>query len=231
MLVNTVLFTSLFLAVAQAKPTAPKHALAQRQDSLPVCDDTSNSYAGPYTDDQGTYAASDRVTHPYKFPLVRKCWYDYFVVETSVEHTPWQKASGNVYCTGTDTCTATKLVGNQVCQERSTAVSASVGFELEGFSLGASITVTDSESRCVVAQDLTACAWKDQACHTVWTQQQVLKQKGYRRQRCNWGKGDETQCMDNWEQTTPSNFIDYGCGSQCTDTNDCGKTDGTPCSK
>ncbi|CEI65590.1 hypothetical protein FVEN_g8848 [Fusarium venenatum] len=231
MLVQSLLVSSFLLASVQAGPTTPAQGLAKRQSSLPVCDDTSRTYEGPYTDGEGTYVTSDRTTHPYKFPKVRKCWYDYYVLETSVEHTPWQKASGDIYCTGTQTCTATKLVGKEVCQERSESVSVNVGAELEGISLGLSFEVTDSESKCVQGQDLTACAWDDGACHTVWTQQQVLKQKGYRRQRCNWGNGDETQCMDNWEQTTPSDFVDYGCGSKCTDTNTCGNTDGTPCSK
>ncbi|VTO87732.1 unnamed protein product [Fusarium graminearum] len=191
MLLQSLIASSFLLASVQAGPTVPAQALAKR-DGLPVCDDTSRTYEGPYTDGEGTYVTSDRTTHPYKFP---------------------------------------KLVGKEVCQERSESVSVNVGAEIEGISLGLSFSVTESESKCVQGQDLTACTWDDGACHTVWTQQQVLKQKGYRRQRCNWGNGDETQCMDNWEQTTPSDFVDYGCGSKCTDTNTCGNTDGTPCSK
>ncbi|KAF5601982.1 uncharacterized protein FSUBG_7964 [Fusarium subglutinans] len=128
----------------------PSPKLAQR-DGLPVCDDTSKTYPGPYTDGEGTYVTSDRTTHPYKFPKVRKCWYDYFVLETSKEYTPWQKASGNIYCTGTQVCTATKLVGNEVCQERSESVSVSVGAEIEGFSLGLDFTTTDTKFKCIQA--------------------------------------------------------------------------------
>ncbi|KAF4499121.1 hypothetical protein FAGAP_4714 [Fusarium agapanthi] len=184
MLFKSLLSSSLLLAVTYAGPAAPSQGLAKR-DGFSVCDDTSRTYEGPYTDGEGTYVTSDRTTHPYKFPKVRKCWYDYFVLETSKEYTPWQKASGNIYCTGTQVCTATKLFGNEVCQERSDSVSVSVGAEIEGFSLGINFTTTDTESKCVQAQDLTACTWDDGACHTVWTQQEVMRQKGYRRQRCN----------------------------------------------
>ncbi|KAH7143321.1 hypothetical protein DER46DRAFT_673546 [Fusarium sp. MPI-SDFR-AT-0072] len=230
MLAESLLLSSLFVAAAQAGPAGAGQGLAKR-DGLPVCDNTSQTYGGPYSDGSGIYVTSDRISHPYKFPLVRKCWYDYFVVEASVEYTPWQKASGDIYCTGTQTCSATKLTGNSICQERSYSISTSVGSEIEGFTLGITFQSTTSKSKCVTASDNTACTWNDQGCHTIWTQQQVLRQKGYRRQRCNWGNGDETQCMDDWEQTTPSDHVSYGCGSQCTDTNDCGNTDGQPCSK
>ncbi|GKU07924.1 unnamed protein product [Fusarium langsethiae] len=142
---------------------------------------------------------------------------------------PYADNSGNIYCTNSERCVTTKLSGKSVCQERSESVSVSVGVAIEGVSLGADFTVTNSESRCVTADDSTACSWNDGQCHTIWTQQQILRQKGYRRQRCNWGNGDETQCMGDWEQTTPSDTINYGCGSKCTDTNSCGHTDGTPC--
>ncbi|KAH6962758.1 hypothetical protein DER45DRAFT_551820 [Fusarium avenaceum] len=230
LLLFTIIISCLFPTVTWAVPAV--HALALRQDKpLPNCDDTSKNYEGSYKDDSGTYVTSDQVSHPYRFPLVRKCWWDYYVVETSVEPTPWKKSSGNVYCTGTERCVATKLTGAQVCKTKSESLSVNVGFEIEKFKLGAEISLTQSESRCVTADDSTACQWNDQGCHTVWTQQQILRQKGYRRKRCDWGKGDETQCMGNWEQTTPSDNISYGCGSKCTDTNDCGRTDGKACPK
>ncbi|EKJ68369.1 hypothetical protein FPSE_11377 [Fusarium pseudograminearum CS3096] len=224
------LLLPIFLGVVVAGPAVPVQALAVRQDNkLPNCDDKSQTYNGRYADNSGTYVTSDKITHPYKFPLIRKCWWDYYVVEAAPELTPWQKATGNIYCTNSERCVATKMSGKSVCQERSESVSASVGVAIEGFSLGVDFTVTKSESRCVTADDSTACSWNDGQCHTIWTQQQILRQKGYRRQRCDWGKGDETQCMGDWEQTTPSDLINYGCGSKCTDTNDCGHTDGTPC--
>ncbi|KAH7139765.1 hypothetical protein B0J13DRAFT_638734 [Dactylonectria estremocensis] len=220
---KSLLASGAFLGAVQASP-----ALKAR-DGVPNCDDWSQTYGGKYSDDSGTYVTSDGVSHPYKFPKVRKCWYDYFIVDAAVVDLEWQKASGNIFCTGTSTCVATKLSSAQVCQSRSTAVSANVGFEIEGFSMGLSVTLTTEESRCETASDTTACTWTDGQCHTVWTQQQVLRQNGYRRQRCNWGNGDETQCMADWTQDTPTTFINYGCGSACSDSNTCGNTDGSSC--
>ncbi|KAH7198340.1 uncharacterized protein B0J16DRAFT_392044 [Fusarium flagelliforme] len=207
--IKPLLISSLFLGIASATPALPVHELAVRADQLPSCDDKSKPYNGRYKDGQGNY--------------------DYYIVEANKEVLPWQKASGNRYCTGTTTCSITQLTGKSVCKERSESISASVGVDIEGFKMGVEFTVTSSESRCVQATDTTQCVWSDQQCHTIWTQQHILRQKGYRRQRCDWGNGDETQCMGNWEQTTPSDDVNYGCGSKCTDTNACGHTDGTPC--
>ncbi|RTE75577.1 hypothetical protein BHE90_009962 [Fusarium euwallaceae] len=227
---KSLLSYALLSGLVQASPLDVEPAVARRQDGgIPNCNDKSQTYGGSYTDGSGTYVTSDGVTHPYKFPKVRKCWWDYFVVDATEELLPWEKSSGNIYCTGTATCTVQKLNGNEHCQERSESVSAEVGLAIEGFSLGLSVSVTKSESRCVSAQDTSACQWSDGGCHTVWTQGQIIRQKGYRRQRCNWGNGDETQCMADWEQKTPTDYMDYGCGSKCEDTNDCGNTDGKPC--
>lgn len=204
-------------------------ALLGAAHAVANCDDESQEYGGRYTDDSGTYATSDGVSHPYKFPLIRKCWWDYFVVDASVEYLPWQKATGDIYCTDTSACVATKLAGTQNCQSRSESISAEVGLKLEEFSMGLSVTVTTEESRCESATDTTACTWNDAQCHTIWTQQQVLRQNGYRRHRCNWGNGDETECMADWTQDTPTTYINYGCGSACTDSNACGNTDGSTC--
>ena len=222
-------YCALLSSITEAGPTTSRYAIARR-DGVPDCDNDSQTYSGPYTDGQGTYVTSDGVTHPYKFPKVRKCWWDYFIVEASAELLPWQKGSGDIYCTGTERCVVQQLTGSQVCQEHSTSISAEVGLKIEDITLGVSVEVTDSESKCVVAQDATQCSWNDAQCHTVWTQQQVLKQTGYRRHRCNWGNGDETECMADWQQTTPTDMINYGCDSQCSDTNTCGNTDGQPCS-
>ncbi|KAF4471381.1 hypothetical protein FALBO_1702 [Fusarium albosuccineum] len=220
---------TLLSALVQASP-APEPSLSRRQDGgVTSCDDEPQTYGGGYTDGQGTYVASDGVTHPYKFPLVRKCWWDYFIVEASEEVLPWEKSSGDVYCTDTERCVAEEVNSNQHCQERSESISADVGASIEGFTFGLGVTATSSESRCVTAQGSTACQWNDRECHTVWTQQQIIRQKGYRRHRCNWGNGDETECMADWEQITPTDHINYGCGSKCEDTNVCGNTDGTPC--
>ncbi|KAK7424140.1 hypothetical protein QQZ08_008746 [Neonectria magnoliae] len=83
----------------------------------------------------------------------------------------WQKATGDIYCTGTANCVATQLPGSQMCQTRSESISANVGFEIKGFSMGLSVTVTNKASRCQTASDTTACTWNDAQCHTIWTQQ------------------------------------------------------------
>jgi hypothetical protein len=49
-------------------------------DSLPVwamylCGGSGGAqYTGSNIEESGTYVDSDRVTHPYKFPKIRKCW-------------------------------------------------------------------------------------------------------------------------------------------------------------
>lgn len=221
----------LLLGSAYGSPAALRapSALTARQNSIPSCDDETKSYAGVYTDGQGTYVESDGVTHPYKFPLVRKCWWDYFVVSEKPENMAWEKSSGEIYCTGTNVCTATSVEGTQTCESSSVSFSAEVSAALEGFGVSAGYTLSQEEQHCSQATDSTACSWTDQACHVVWTQQEVLHQYGYRRHRCDWGDGDETECMGDWERTTPTTKINYGCGSKCTDTNECGNNDGSPC--
>ncbi|KAM0405277.1 hypothetical protein ACHAQC_000354 [Fusarium culmorum] len=129
-----LLLSFIFLGAVLAGPAVPIQALALRQDNkFPNCDDKSQTYNGRYADNSGTYATSDKITHPYNFPLIRKCWWDYFVVEAAPELTPWQKATSNIYCTNSERCVATKMSEKSVCQERSESVSASVGVAIEGF--------------------------------------------------------------------------------------------------
>ena len=142
----------------------------------------------------------------------------------------WEKSSGDTHCSGTSICSVAKLTGSQYCQSRSETISADVGLDIEGFSLGLSVTEGFEQQQCNQASDTTACTWDDQQCHTVWTQQPMVRSVGYMRKRCNWGKGDETQCMTDWTVDTPVSAVNYGCGSKCTDTNHCGNTDGSPCS-
>ncbi|OJD16326.1 hypothetical protein AJ78_03495 [Emergomyces pasteurianus Ep9510] len=219
-----------------AIPTSSSHSVLAKR-GVKECDSDSD-YAGPYQDGQGVYIESDQISHPYKFPRVRKCWHDYFAVEASVWKKPWIKSSGNIYCTGTQLCSAAQLNGTQVCQTRSQTVSASMGLKIDaavskgvvpGLSFGVEFSSTIENSECYSASSTTTCTWNDKGCHTVWTQQQMVLTKGYERKRCNWGNGDETECMRSWEQNTPTTYTDYGCGSKCEDTNYCQNTDGKPC--
>lgn len=147
--------------------------------------------------------------------------YDYYVTNSSLYDTEWKKASGDVFCSGTSTCTVTKLSGTQTCQTRTDQVSIGIGLhspEIPNWprvQLGVEYTISLSKENCFTASDQTACAWTDQACHTVFTSQQMLKQLGYRRQRCNWGNGDETECMADTEIDTPTQRRSEQCGAQC----------------
>ena len=57
---------------------------------------TSPSYTGRYQDGQGTYVTRDNETHPYVFPIKRKCWWDYYTIEGEVFFTPWVEANGDL---------------------------------------------------------------------------------------------------------------------------------------
>lgn len=230
MLAKFLSIAVLFAGIARTAPAPDSNEpILSTRDGIANCDDDSTIYTGAYTDGSGTYVTSDGVTHPYKFPAVRKCWWDYFIVSADLDLDPWKKASGNKYCTGTQSCTVQNLDGSQTCQSRSTSISFEVGGDIEGFHLGVSTEVTTEDSKCFTATEVSACVWDDGDCHAVWTQQEMLVQKGYRRHRCNWGKGDETECMADWTVRTPTKMVNYGCGSKCSDTNECGHTDGTPC--
>ncbi|PGH17947.1 hypothetical protein AJ79_00846 [Helicocarpus griseus UAMH5409] len=111
-------------------------------------------------DGQGVYVESDKVSRPYKFPRVRKCWHDYFAVEASKWKRPWVKSSGNIYCTDTQWCGAAYLNGTQVCQSRTETVSASMGLKIDatvakglvpGVCAGVEFSFSIEESECYSA--------------------------------------------------------------------------------
>ncbi|KAF8847255.1 hypothetical protein BDZ45DRAFT_537428, partial [Acephala macrosclerotiorum] len=179
-------------------------------------------YAGSYTDGSGTYISSDSVTHPYKFPRIRKCWYDYYVVNASLYNGAWRKSTGDILCSGTFTCTVSSLNGTEYCQTRTNEVSIEIGLESPGISaedggptFGIDYTTALSTTGCYSASDTKACQWSDGGCHNVWTQQQILKQLGYTRQVCDWGNGAETECMLDIEIDTPTALTNYECGAEC----------------
>ncbi|KAK6848827.1 hypothetical protein PG995_012660 [Apiospora arundinis] len=228
MLSNTLNTIFLMALTVAAAPSTPGAHLETRGD-IKDCDNTKNNYSGGFSDGQGTYVSSDQVSRPMKGGLIRKCWYDYFVVEAQAALDPWKQASGEQHCVKGQSCSVASLAGGQTCQSRSTTVSVEVGLKIEEFTLGVSVSTTTEKSKCTSASNTSQCSWTDGGCHVVWTQQQVLQQKGYRRQRCNFGHGDETQCMANWDMRTPTTMINYGCGSKCGDQNTCGNTNGKAC--
>lgn len=121
------------------------------------------------------------------------------------------------------------LTGTQVCQTRSESGSVEVGATIAEFNIGVTISYEFSDQKCNSASSTTTCQWNDAQCHVVWTQQQMVKQQGYMWKRCDWGDGDETDCMTDWEVDTPTTSVNYGCGSKCGDSNVCGHTGGTHC--
>lgn len=72
----------LLLQPVLALPPFPAQNLAERDGGMSDCN--GGSYSGKYSDGQGNYVTSDHISHPYKFPSVRKCWQDYFVVSQSL---------------------------------------------------------------------------------------------------------------------------------------------------
>ncbi|KAG4415523.1 hypothetical protein IFR04_011335 [Cadophora malorum] len=180
---------------------------------MDLCGGAEDSeYTGSHIDSSGFYVKSDSVSHPYKFPKVRKCWYDYYVTNASLYNAPWRKSSGDTYCDDTQTCTVSMLTGTEVCQSRTDGVDVNVGLEfikIVAAIFGIEYHVSLSKTACYTASNTTACAWDDGGCHTVFTSQQLLKQTGYRRKRCNWGDGDETECMADIEINTPTDLTTY----------------------
>ena len=84
---TSVLLSVMVLALSPciAGPTSSSTSLSERGA---VADCNGGTYSGSYTDGQGTYAYSDTITHPYKFPAIRKCWRDYFVVSANTAYGP-----------------------------------------------------------------------------------------------------------------------------------------------
>lgn len=228
MLFNSLNTIFLMALTAAAAPAAPEAHLEARGD-IKNCDNTNTNYGGGYADGSGTYVKSDQTSHPWKGGRIRKCWWDYFLVSSEAQDDPWQIASGKQYCAKGGDCSVSSLTGSQTCQSRSTTLSADVGLAIEGFTASIGASTTTEKSKCNTASDTSQCTWHDGGCHVVWTQQQMVEQKGYRRQRCNWGHGDETQCMADWTMRTPTKKVNYGCGSKCDDSNTCGNTNGKAC--
>lgn len=89
------------------------------------------------------------------------------------------------------------------------------------FGISAGYTLSLTTEGCYAATNTNACQWNDGGCHTIWTQQQLLKQNGYLRQRCNDGQKKNnnkviTHCMADFEtDNTPTQLTNYACGAQC----------------
>ncbi|KUJ10069.1 uncharacterized protein LY89DRAFT_562549, partial [Mollisia scopiformis] len=217
---------TLFLALAVMIVEIAVIFLPTLSYAMQMCDQPSGTlYTGTYTDGSGTHITSDRVTHPYKFPKIRKCWYDYYVVNASLVNAPWRKSTGDIYCTGTYTCTVSALNGTEFYQIRTSGISINVGLKSPDVTVSAGdgreaevglfYTVQLSTTGCYSATYENQCQWNDGQCHNVWTSQQILKQVGYERQVCNWSNGGVTECMADIEIDTPTTYVNYECGAEC----------------
>ncbi|KAB8270063.1 hypothetical protein BDV30DRAFT_229308 [Aspergillus minisclerotigenes] len=163
-----------------------------------------------WNDGEGTYVGSDSVHH---YASGVKCWNDYFVVQQEITYGSWEAASGKTYCTGTQICQVSKMMGAQHCKSISISVTAGISSDLFNAGVSAGYDVQD----CSQATDTTACTWNDGGCHIVWTQQQQLSQTGYTRRRCSSKDGDYTAWMQDFTNVIPTSYINYGCGSSCDD--------------
>ncbi|KAG9240340.1 hypothetical protein BJ878DRAFT_526623 [Calycina marina] len=201
--------TSLF----QLATAAPAHLVdftqAEETFHASVINRTATSLTKRYTDGEGTYVTSDSVHH---YASGVKCWNDWFLVSQAIDYLPWEVSSGKQYCTGTDSCYVASLSGKQHCETTSITINAGVTSEIFTLSVSYGYDVQD----CVTASDTSACIWTDGQCHVVWTQQQILKSHGYTRRRCN-ENGDYTAWMEDYENSTPTSIVNYGCGSSCDD--------------
>ncbi|KAI5081312.1 hypothetical protein GOP47_0004495 [Adiantum capillus-veneris] len=164
-----------------------------------------------YTDGSGTYITSDEVHH---YASGVKCWSDYFVVDSGYWWSSWVKASGNLYCTYTSSCSFSHMDGHQTCQSWSISLSTGVESEFIKFSVSLGYEHQD----CTTGTDVSQCTWSDGQCHCIWTQQQMTYQHGYKRRRCSSSNGDYTAWMQDVVHDAPTKTISYGCGSKCTDT-------------
>ena len=163
-----------------------------------------------YTDGEGQYVNSDSVHH---YASGVKCWTDYYVVSQDVEYGEWYPASDKVYCTNTNQCRVDKMTGQQNCQ--TTTIEMSAGIEADFLNIG--ISAGYQVQKCSSAQDTSSCTWTDDQCHIIWAQQQYLSQKGYSRRRCHDKGQDYTAWMKDFENKAPTNSLNYGCGSKCSD--------------
>ena len=83
LIMSFVLLACLTVLVPFCAATpSPLHTDLFKRDGMADCN--GGTYTGQFSDGQGLYVTSDTVTHPYKFPKIRKCWQDYMSVNSSV---------------------------------------------------------------------------------------------------------------------------------------------------
>jgi len=216
---------ALSVAAPAPVPGLPGSVPSQIQDCA-----YGGNYGGAFTDGSGTYIDSDSV----RYEVGKKCWNDYFVVDTNPFKGPWYKIGGSFYCTATASCSSGVTTTNQTCLSNTDQISVGISIKTaDEASLEFGYQHTWSTETCYSESVNNQCIWNDQQCHTIWAQDGMVQQKGYKRERCNVsgvnGGEDFTNCMSDWQIEWPTGIVSYGCGSKCGDTNPCGNNNGQPC--
>lgn len=193
---------------------APVHALPsmalESRDAPPPATDNTTLLHKRYSDGEGSYVNSNE---GHKYASGVRCWTDWYVVEQRRFYAEWLPASGKTYCTGTQSCTVSKMNGNSKCETWSMSMDAGISSDIINFSIHAGYDL----QKCNSATDSTACSWNDGKCHIIWAQQQLVETKGYARRRCHDKGRDYTAWMKEYSHTAPTRSVNYGCGSKCSD--------------
>ena len=97
-------------------------------------------------------------------------------------------------CSGTSVCSVASLNGTQTCQSATTTLSlvvsaSSITASYLTLRANADVPAAMDTQQCYTVSPTDTCTWDDAACRCVWTQQQMLGQYEYRRQRCNYRLG------------------------------------------
>jgi hypothetical protein len=59
--------------------------------------DSSIKYQGCFQENHGSKLKIVNVTHPYVFPIFRKCWEEIWAVQAEASTTPWAQFSDTLY--------------------------------------------------------------------------------------------------------------------------------------
>lgn len=146
---------------------------------------------------------------------------------------PWYRLSGNFNCGNSTQCTSGKLQQSQYCETRSKGIDLGLSIAVEGVKITGTgvVALRLDKQRCTMNQVNDGCMWNDKLCHTVWIQQEMLKTTGYIIRQCDTHTTKKVvpRCMTNYRIDTPTPRVSTSCDFQCSDTNNCGHIDGTPC--
>lgn len=224
------LFTLSLVGFAAAfpKPSGPDGSLSLIKRAAPNDCSKAGKYYNPGLDEQkgNIYVKSDSVRHGAGW----KCWNDYFIVPGWVTESkkPWTRIDSSERYGNVDW----RITKDQsTCKTKTWEVGGAVSFAevLKILSVEASGRYSQAVQECESSGVSTTCSWRTSGCHVAWSQQKTTTQRGYKRQRCNKGGGDYTDCMSDWGADVTYEIL--SCDSPCSDTNKCGNTNGKKCPK